>query len=46
MGFLKQSAAIVDLECKNMSLADTVKVIRAKDKTFNKSTAFTVFYGG
>ena len=44
--FLKESGAIVDLECNKMSLADIGKVHRANGTTLNKSTALTVFMEG
>ena len=46
MDFLKESGAIVDLECNKMSLADIGKVHRANGTTLNKSTALTVFMEG
>jgi len=46
MDFLKDSGAIVDLECNKMSLADIGKVHRANGTTLNKSTALTVFMEG
>jgi hypothetical protein len=46
MDFLKESGAIVDLECNKMSLADIEKVPRANGTTLNKSTAITVFMEG
>jgi hypothetical protein len=46
MDFLKESGAILNLECNKMSLADIGKVPRANDKTFNKTTALVVFMEG
>jgi hypothetical protein len=37
MDFLKESGAIVDLECNKMSLGDIGKVPRRNGKTLNKS---------
>ena len=46
MDFLKESWAIVDLECNKMSLADIGKVPRANGSTLKESTAFMVFMEG
>jgi len=39
MDFLKESGAIVELECNKMSLTDIGKVPRAKGRTVNTGTA-------
>ena len=39
MDFMKDSGAIVDLQCNKMSLADIGKVPRANGKTLKESTA-------
>ena len=46
MDFLKESGAIVDLECSKMSLTDIGKVPRAKGTTLNTGTALTFFMDG
>jgi hypothetical protein len=42
--FLKESGAIVNLECNTMSLTDIGKAPRADGTTLNKGTAFTIFW--
>jgi len=44
MDFLKESGAIVDLECNKMSLTHIGKVPRAKGMTLNTGTAITFLW--
>jgi hypothetical protein len=46
MDFLKESGAIVNLECDKMSLTNIGKAPRADGKTLDRSTAFTIFLEG
>jgi len=46
MDFLRESGAIVDLECNKMSLTDIGKMPRAKGTKLNTGTALTVFMEG
>jgi len=46
MDFLKESGAIVDLECNKMSDTDIGKVPRASGTTVNTDTALMVFMEG
>jgi len=43
MDFMKDSGAIVDLQCNKMSLADIGKVPRANGMTLKESIVLTVF---
>jgi hypothetical protein len=46
MDFLKESGAIVDLECNKLSLVDNIKVPRANGTMLKKGTALKFFMEG
>jgi len=46
MEFLKESGAIVDLECNKLSLTDIGKVPKANGTTLDTGTALAVFIEG